>query len=557
MSDADQTIYSGGGPSPTDSPPKRNPLLVIGGVGCLILLCAGLVVGGGVYFMRDRLEAITGLGSGDELPVVGSPEAGSTTVAPDSTPATDEAEVELEPTDEAAEVTETEIPVAESETPTPLDPPDFGNITFALGASEAYDPIEAGLSFTEGITEIHAIFDYSGMSGDYTWQRIWYLDGNEILNTSAEWSGDERGRFDYFIDAGGDPLSPGEWELELYVQNELMASGSFIIEPDESQAIAQAGTATAEAETEAETPTVVPTRTVAPTATEEAGGGGTYQLAFTKWDGGSHNLYVADTNGSGERFIIGRTGGPSWTPDGRNIFFYGQEGIDRQTVEGVEYDFDGISNGVVAIDMVPFPANIGEVKLTQAIDWKEGTARTTTVSPNGQMVAFDAKPGGGDYRIFFLGTSDNQQFKFQILGEQASWSPDSQKIVYRSGRDGITGIWISNRDDSGHTNITQGGSDSFPAWSPDGKTIAFSRDEGGDVDIYTMNVDGTNLKRLTEAKGPDTLPVYTPSGDIVFRSARSGSWSIWKMSGSGTNQQEIIPNAGVGPDWTYSRMSVR
>jgi TolB protein len=173
------------------------------------------------------------------------------------------------------------------------------------------------------------------------------------------------------------------------------------------------------------------------------------------------------------------------------------------------------------------------------------------------MVAFDAKPGGGDYRIFFLGTNDNQQFKFQILGEQASWSPDSQKIVYRSGRDGITGIWISNRDDSGHTNITQGGSDSFPAWSPDGKTIAFSRDEGGDVDIYTMNVDGTNLKRLTEAKGPDTLPVYTPSGDIVFRSARSGSWSIWKMSGSGTNQQEIIPNAGVGPDWTYSRMSVR
>ena len=30
-------------------------------------------------------------------------------------------------------------------------------------------------------------------------------------------------------------------------------------------------------------------------------------------------------------------------------------------------------------------------------------------------------------------TSDNMQFRFEILGEQADWSPDSEKIVYRSG----------------------------------------------------------------------------------------------------------------------------
>jgi TolB protein len=106
-------------------------------------------------------------------------------------------------------------------------------------------------------------------------------------------------------------------------------------------------------------------------------------------------------------------------------------------------------------------------------------------------------------------------------------------------------------------NITQGGSDSFPGWSPDGNTIAFSRDEGSNVDIYTVSPDGSNLKRLTDAPGPDTLPTFTPSGDIVFRSARSGSWGIWKMSSDGSNQQEIIPNAGVGPDWSFSKMDVR
>jgi hypothetical protein len=29
------------------------------------------------------------------------------------------------------------------------------------------------------------------------------------------------------------------------------------------------------------------------------------------------------------------------------------------------------------------------------------------------------------------------------------------------------------------------------------------------------------------------------------------------MSGTGANQQEIIPDAGVGPDWAYSKMDVR
>ncbi len=313
------------------------------------------------------------------------------------------------------------------------------------------------------------------------------------------------------------------------------------------------------------TPTLTPTATRAPSPTPSAGsgggsggGGGTYQLVYTKWDGGQHNMFVADTNGKGEKFLLNRAAGPSWMPNGQAIFFYGEQGIDRQRLaDGREFVFDGVSNGIVVLVNAAQLPTADVAVLAQPLGWKEGTARWTSVSPDGTMVAYDARPGGSDYRIYFLGTADNQQFKFEILGEQADWAPNSQKIVYRSGRDGKTGIWISNRDDSGHTNITNAGSDSFPAWSPDGKTIAFSRDDGGDVNIYLVNVDGTNLRRITDAPGPDSLPIYTPSGDIIFRSARSGSWGIWKMSGSGANQKEIIPNAGVGPDWAFSKMDVR
>ncbi len=467
-----------------------------------------------------------------------------------------------------------ETPVSGEQPETSPVTPSIGEITFALDATEDdYEPVEPGITFEEGITEIHAIFDYEGMSDAYVWERVWYLNGDEILRNAADWAGEERGRFDYFIDADGEPLFPGRWRLELYVEDQLLASGSFTIEAneateadeaaeiDETEIAATTSTPTTDANG---TPTATPTRSPAsspsPTAPPPAptrSGGGTYSLLFTRWDGGQHHLYVADTNGNNELYLLRRAAGPSWTPDKRNIFFYGEEGIDRQLVDGVEYVFDGVSNGIISMEAAPLPQGMDEISLFQRLDWKQGTARWANVSPNGQMVAFDAKPGSRDYRIFFLGTEGNQQYRFEILGEQADWSPDSERVVYRSGRGGQTGLWIANRDDTGHMLLTGNGSDSFPTWSPDGQTVAFSREVEGNIDIYAIEVDGSNLRRLTEALGPDTLPTYTPDGDLIFRSARDGQWSIWKMSGTGNNETEIIPDANVGPDWSFSRMSVR
>ncbi len=314
-------------------------------------------------------------------------------------------------------------------------------------------------------------------------------------------------------------------------------------------------------------------------------GGGVYQLAFTKYESGSHNLYIANTNGGNQQLIFTRAAGPSFAPNKRRLFFYGEAGVNQQIRDGrVACEFGTISDGIVAVDLPSPLRDICEVQydawfcerkgvdlqaepsdvctangisVYQNLDWKQGTARWASASPDNYAVAFDAKPGG-ERRIYFrsmLGA--NQSFHFELLGEQGAWSPNGQQMVYRSGRDNKTGLWISNRDDTGHTNITIGGTDSFPAWSPNGRTIAFSREVDGNWDIYTVNIDGSNLQRLTNAPGHDILPTYTPSGEIIFRSARTGSWGIWKMSGNGAGQRETIPNADVGPDWTFSRMDVK
>ncbi len=299
-----------------------------------------------------------------------------------------------------------------------------------------------------------------------------------------------------------------------------------------------------------------PTPTVAPTPKPtSAPAGGIYKLAFARWDGGKHNMYIANTNGSGEKFLLERAAGPSWSPNGTELAFYGEEGVDRQIRDGVEYKVAGITNGILWVTVANFPSDITQVDIGQFT--REGKGRYADWSSNGDMIAFDATHGGSDRRVYFLGTDTNQQFNIEILGEQPSWSPNNQQIVCRSGRDNKQGIWISNRDDSGAHPITNEGSDSFPAWSPNGRKIAFHRDSGGNVDIYVMNIDGSGVTRLTSAGGPDTLPAWTPDGRIVFRSARSGSWGIYIMNADGSGQKQIIANADPGPDWTFGKMDVR
>ncbi len=216
--------------------------------------------------------------------------------------------------------------------------------------------------------------------------------------------------------------------------------------------------------------------------------------------------------------------------------------------------------------MVHWPEDLSQLNLTQIV--KEGTARATAWSPNGYMIAWDAKPGD-NYTIFFYGeegTDFEAQSAIQIPGEHPDWSPDSNQVVYRSGREGKQGLWVSDRFDSVAHRITDDGTDAFPRWSPDGKWIAFQREAEGNVDIYVMpapgadgsgSPDGSQVRRLTDAQGPDTLPAWTPDGQyIVFRSAREGTWGIYLMSADGGNQQQIIPYGDPGPDWTFGRMDV-
>lgn len=80
-------------------------------------------------------------------------------------------------------------------------------------------------------------------------------------------------------------------------------------------------------------------------------------------------------------------------------------------------------------------------------------------------------------------------------------------------------IFSANLDGSDLIRLTDTwGYDAEAAVSPDGQKIVFTSMRDGDLDIYTMNADGTGVKRLTFQKGYDGGPFFSWDGRyIVYR----------------------------------------
>lgn len=118
----------------------------------------------------------------------------------------------------------------EAPTPTPTQPlPVFKLVAFAPDVADDDEPINPGTTFPAGTTKVYAVFTFSGMKDGITYDVYWYLDGQEELYKSWEWNLGENGTswVNIFNDDG---LTPGNYELETYIADQLFLSGKFTIE---------------------------------------------------------------------------------------------------------------------------------------------------------------------------------------------------------------------------------------------------------------------------------------------------------------------------------------
>ncbi|MBL7134519.1 MAG: PD40 domain-containing protein [Phycisphaerae bacterium] len=131
-------------------------------------------------------------------------------------------------------------------------------------------------------------------------------------------------------------------------------------------------------------------------------------------------------------------------------------------------------------------------------------------SPDGRGILFTSTRGGkaGVWRM----GADGSKPKRICDGDQAEWSPDGKKIVFRRAERIVVRELATGKDRTvSPKGLPRCGG---PAWGPDGKSIAMAaRDKGGNA-IYIVPAEGGKARKVYDKKGA-CEPHWSPDGKLL------------------------------------------
>jgi len=108
------------------------------------------------------------------------------------------------------------------------------SLVFSDGVTDDDRPTNPTYLLPSGITEVYAFFDYAEMRDGMNWSRVWSYEGEQVATGSDTWDWGSSGSAWVSISAE-EPLDPGTYRLELFVEGALVAASSFTVAGTQSQ----------------------------------------------------------------------------------------------------------------------------------------------------------------------------------------------------------------------------------------------------------------------------------------------------------------------------------
>jgi len=201
----------------------------------------------------------------------------------------------------------------------------------------------------------------------------------------------------------------------------------------------------------------------------------------------------------------------------------------------------------------PFPRDLSGTLAFQS-------DKRTTTNPNSRVKIYTIDLAAG--RVTTLTPQGDWH------DEQPRWSPDGQRIAFKSTRGGSYNLYLMDADGSNVRRLTNhGGNDHDPAWLPDGQSFVFAsdRDRGvGRYDLYRYWIADGAVERLTTFfTGYAFMPNVSPDGNWVAFVA-----TTFPYDGGFANQVHVLELAtkqtwpfdstgpGCWPNWSPDGQSI-
>ena len=126
------------------------------------------------------------------------------------------------------------------------------------------------------------------------------------------------------------------------------------------------------------------------------------------------------------------------------------------------------------------------------------------------------------------------------------WTPDGQRIVFRSNRSGAFNLYWKPADGSGEAEqLTSSEHSQSPySWTPDGKVLAFwERSPQTSSDIWVLRLDGEHTPEMF---------LRTPFAEYEPSFSPDGRWIAYTSNESGRPEIYVRPFPGSGGKWQIS-----
>jgi serine/threonine protein kinase/Tol biopolymer transport system component len=179
------------------------------------------------------------------------------------------------------------------------------------------------------------------------------------------------------------------------------------------------------------------------------------------------------------------------------------------------------------------------------------------ISPNERQIALEVEGATHDLYTYDLARGTFTKVTFDGHSHWPLWTPNGDRLTFRSGRTGTFSMWSMLADRSGQEErlTTIGVYQSPASWTPDGRSVAFTQVDvaGTGPDVYVLSLDGDRKPvALARSKFAEGSPNFSADGRwVAYSSNESGRPEIYAQPWPGPGPKiQISAEGGTDPVWS-------